>query len=294
MSLWSRLLNRKPKPGLDPRWLKHVRRRYEVEAGYSDYHAFCRSRFTRAPIPGPAPIVEKGRELLRVLDASAARDIQRDVETRFRCLPTVEKSPHLMRFDIDDGRSSRELLERIVTREVDERAACFFGSEYFVYWYSITRATPVPDLGYNSFRWHCDRGPVGHLKLLLYLNGHEEHGGGTELLDLDTTRGLQASGYINAPVRTRVVDLAPLAEQSGVAYAPWSPEMRAGEGILFQPASVLHRGSLPTHGPRHVITVCLLPSPIPWRDAYDRGSHRGKQGDEKWHTNAAELREALA
>jgi len=294
MSLWSRLRHWAENPKLDPRWLERVRRRYEVYAGYSDYHAFCRSRFTRAPLPGPAPIVEKGRELLRVLDAAAVREIQRDVETRFRCQPTVAKSPHLLRFDIDDEPFSRDLLERVVTREVDEQAARFFGSEYFVYWFTITRAMPIPELGYNSFRWHCDRGPVGHLKLLLYLNGHEEHGGGTELLDLETTRGLQASGYVDAPVKTRVGDLAPLAKRFGVAYAPWSPEMQAGEGILFQPASVLHRGSLPTLGPRDVITVCLLPSPIPWRDAYDRGSHRGMQGDDKWHANAAELSEALA
>jgi hypothetical protein len=98
---------------------------------------------------------------------------------------------------------------------------------------------------------------------------------------------------VYAPVKTRVKDLAPLAAQSGIPYAPWSPEMRAGEGILFQPASVLHRGALPTHGPRHVVTVCLLPSPVPWRDAYDRGSHRGMQGDDKWHASAAQLRETL-
>jgi hypothetical protein len=57
---------------------------------------------------------------------------------------------------------------------------------------------------------------------------------------------------------------------------------------------VLHRGLLPTHGRRHVITVCLLPSPIPWRDAYERVADRDVQGDGKWHENAAELREALA
>jgi len=293
-SVFSRLRGWASKPRLDPRWVERVRRRYEIEAGYADYHAFCRSRFTRSPAPGPAPILEEGRERLRVLDASAAREIRREVETRFRCHPTVEKSRHLESFDVDDERWSRDLLERIVTREVDERAARFFGSEYFVYWFTITRAAPVPELGLNSFRWHCDRGPVGHLKLLLYLNGCEEHGGGTEFLDLDATRGLQASGYVFAPVKTRVVDLAPIAARSGVPYAPWSPEMRAGEGILFQPASVLHRGALPTHGPRYVVTVCLLPSPIPWRDAYDRARQLRAHGYDKWHENAAQLREALA
>jgi hypothetical protein len=204
----------------------------------------------------------------------------------------AEGSPSAV-LDVDDEPWSRDLPSGSLTKEVDEQAAGFFGSEYFVYWFTITRATPVPELGLNSFRWHCDRGPVGHLKLLLYLNGHEEHGGGTDFLDLETTRALEPSGYVFAPVKTRVADLAPLAARSAVAWAPWSPQMRAGEGILFQPSNVLHRGRLPTHGERFVITVCLLPSPIAWRDAYDRARVLPSHGYDKWHEQAAQLREAL-
>jgi hypothetical protein len=294
MSVWSRLRALAGKPGLDPRWVERVRRRYDIEGGYAEYHAFCRSRFARAVGEPAEPLLEKGRELLRVLDGSAAHEIERDIETRFRCHPTVAKSRHLERYQIDDQKWSRDLLERIVTPEVDERVSGFFGSEYLVYWYDVTRATPVPELGRNSFRWHCDRGPAAHLKLLLYLNDREEHGGGTAFLDIDTTQRLLPSGYVYAPVKTRVSDLAPIAERFQAPYAPWSPAIRAGEGILFQPARVLHRGLLPTHGRRHVITVCLLPSPIPWRDAYERVAQLVMQGDDKWHEHAAELREALA
>ena len=293
MSVLSRLRDWTAKSRLDPRGVERMRHRYEIEGGYADYHAFCRSRFTRPTLEGPVPLLEKGRELLRVLDGSAAREVEREVETRFRRLPTVAKSRHLERFDVDDEQWSRDLLQRILTQEVDERAAGFLRSEYFVYWYAITRATPVRELGRNSFRWHCDRGPTAHLKLLLYLNDHEEHGGGTEFLDVDTTDRLRVSGYIYAPVKTRVSDLAPIAKRHRVPYAPWSPAMRAGEGILFQPSRVLHRGLLPTHGCRDVITVCLLPSPIPWRETYDRGVHLAMQGDDKWHASAVELREAL-
>jgi hypothetical protein len=274
--------------------VQRTRSRYEVDAGYAAYHDFCRRRFARTLDPAPGPIVEKGRELLRVLDASAAREIQRDVEARFESRPSEPKSPHLRNFVIDDEGWSLALLERIVTREVDARAARFFGSEFFVYWFTITQATPVRELGRNSFRWHCDRGPVGHLKLLLYLNGFDEHGGGTEFLDLETTRGLESSGYVFAPVKTRVADLTSLAARVGVPYAPWAPVMRAGEGILFQPSNVLHRGMLPTHGRRYVITLCLLPSPIPWRDAFERARAMATLGYDKWHEKADELRQALA
>jgi hypothetical protein len=293
MSVFSRLRDWVGSPRLDSRWVERVRTRYEIDSGYADYHRFCRSRFTRGLAPAAAPIVETGRELLRVLDPAAAGEIQQEVEARFRCLPIQAKSEHLERFAVDDEAWGRGLLERVLTREVDEQAARFFGSEFFVYWFTITRASPVRELGRNSFRWHCDRGPVGHLKLLLYLNGHEEHGGGTELLDLATTRALEPSGYVFAPVRTRVIDLAPPAARAGVPYAPWAPEMRAGDGILFQPSSVLHRGALPTRGRRYVVTLCLLPSPVSWRDATDRAGVRPSYGYDKWHAKAEELRQAL-
>jgi hypothetical protein len=294
MAFLSRLRAFATKPRLDPGRFERVRQRYEVDAGYAEYHAFCRSRFQREIAPGQEPLRDQGRELLRILDESRAREIAREIEARFPRHPTAEKSPHLSQFQVDDARFGRDLLERIVTSEVDGRVAGFFGSEFLVYWFTITRATPLPEVGFNSFRWHCDRGPVAHVKLLLYLNGYTEHGGGTEFLDLDATRRISASGYVYAPVKTRQSDLTRIAERHGARYAPWSPEIQAGEGILFQPASVLHRGLLPTRGPRYVVTVCLLPSPIPWRDAADRGGLDWMQEEEKWHEPAEQLRAALA
>ena len=207
------------------------------------------------------------------MTGSDAAAIVRELLERFECVPTREKSQHLQRYGIDDEVFGRRLLEHALTSDLDGRVLRFFRSEYYVHWYSVTRAIPVPQVGLNSFRWHCDRGPRGHLKLLLYLNGFEEHGGSTELLDLETTRRLEASGYVYAPVKTRVHDLGPLAERFGARYEPWAPRMLAGEGLLFQPTSVLHRGLLPTAGPRYVVTVCLLPSPIPWRRALERRRH---------------------
>jgi hypothetical protein len=152
----------------------------------------------------------------------------------------------------------------------------------------------VPELGLNSFRWHCDRGPRAHLKLLFYLNDWSEHGGGTAFLDLETTRRIAASGYVFAPVKTRVADLGPIAQECGVDCAPWLEEMKAGEGILFQPASVLHRGRISTTGPRHVVTLCLLPSPIPWREAQERDVLVRDDAEGKWHAHASHFRDLLS
>ena len=185
-------------------------------------------------------------------------------------------------------------MEAFLTPEVGERVVRFFGSQYLVYWYSVHRAVPVPELKFNSFRWHCDKGPRAHLKLLVYLNDYAEHGGGTEFLDLESTRKLATTGYVFGRVKTRTSDLGPLAARVGVDLAPSSTEPSAGEGMLFQPSNVLHRGLLPTRGPRVVVTLCLLPSPIPWRDALERGVMISVGDDAKWHDDARELQAALA
>jgi hypothetical protein len=294
MSLIPRGLLGPSKRRMDPAWIASIERRYDVKAGYRAYHDHCRERSPHAQVDTTAPIVQTGYEHLRVMPERAAAEIERTVLERFTTHPGLEKSKHLFLFDIDDHLFERSLFERILTADVDQRVMAFFGSEYFVYWYHVSRSLPVPELGLNSFRWHCDRGPRGHLKLLFYLNGWREHGGGTAFLDLETTRKIAASGYVFAPVKTRVEDLGPIARECGVDYAPWLPEMKAGEGILFQPASVLHRGQLSTAGPRHVVTACLLPSPIPWREALHRDVLQRDTADGKWHAQATHFREALA
>ncbi len=124
------------------------------------------------------------------------------------------------------------------------------------------------------------------------MNDYEEHGGRTDFLDMLTTQRIAKTGYVFDSVRTRVSDLAPYAKRVGAAYEPWCPELKAGEGVLFPPARTLHRGFIPRHGPRVVVTLCLLPSPIPWREAFDRGGIPSLD-EGKWHAHAAEIQERL-
>jgi hypothetical protein len=267
------------------------RRKWDADAGYADYHAFCRSRFARSEVPsGETP--SEGYELFQVIAPEVAASLRRRLDTDYECVFTRAKSPHKQVYQIDDPGFDRELLEQVVTPALDERAVRYFGSEYFIYWYSVSRSIPTPTLLRNSFRWHCDNGPEHHLKLLLYLNDYEEHGGGTELLDMATTQRIAKTGYVFAPVRTRVEDLSSHAKRVGAAYEPWGPELKGGEGILFPPVRTLHRGQIPLHGPRVVVTLCLLPSPIPWREAFDRGGIPSLD-EGKWHAHAAEIQERL-
>lgn len=269
------------------------RRRFDLDAGYDAYHEFCRSRFARSVEAPESTVPTLGFERFPVIEADEAATLRRRIETDFKCAVAVEKSPHLLHYQIDDDCFDRELLERILTPAFDSRAIGFFRSEYFVHWYGVSRAVPVPELGENSFSWHCDRGPRNHLKLIVYLNDHSEHGGGTEFLDAYTTSAIARTGYVFGPVKSRLADLSQLAARAGVDYAPWCAEMSAGDGLLFSPARVLHRGLVPTRGPRVVVTVCLLPSPVHWRVALERGAMLRRNRDGKWHSDASVLREIL-
>ena len=282
-----------------PPWVspeKRVEREYDKHdraAGYAEYHAFCRSRFRRELGDSTTPLVTNGRERLRLMSAAEAVALRERIERDYASDHLKAKSQHLTVYAIDDEAFVREILERILTPEVDARAARFFGSEYFVYWTLVSRASPVPSLGFNSFRWHCDKGPRAHLKLIAYLSANADHGGGSEWLDLETTKGLAREGYVFAPVKTRVSDISGPAARAGIDTEPWFPDLEAGESVLFQPSNVLHRGVVPETGVRVAVTACLLPSPIPWREALDRGLRVPLDAGEKWSPDASEFRAAL-
>jgi hypothetical protein len=192
-------------------------------------------------------------------------------------------------FPIDDAEFIEELLTSALTPEVDDRATRFFGSEYLVYWFVVNGAMPLPDENRNAFLWHCDTGPRAHLKLLVYLNSAEEHGGNTAFLDIEATRKLARSGYIFGSLAERREDLSSLAEGVGSRFEPKSWSVKAGEAFLFQPANVLHRGVMPSGDPRYVLHILLLPSPVPWKEALRRKVMIDITRDEKWHRDAREL-----
>jgi hypothetical protein len=187
-----------------------------------------------------------------------------------------------------------EILSAALPEMVDDRLVRFFGSEYLVHWFTLTRTAPAPEQPSVSFRWHCDKGPRAHVKLLVYLNATEEHGGTTSLIDLAETARVARTGYVFGPSGRRTGDLAFLSRLAGAELRECRRPLRAGEGLLFQPASVLHRGISPRRGPRVVLTLCLLPSPIPWREAFRRGAMSDLAQDEKWPANARELLGAAA
>ncbi len=279
---------------LDPRRAERVYREYDDARGYADYHRRCQAQFARArPAHSESALRQRGFEYLNVLEPARAAAILERLET--------EHGLSLLKKDSRDLEGFRvapefivETLDAVLTPAVDDKLAGFFGSEYLVHWVTYSMAPRAPEQASVSFRWHCDRGPRAHLKLIVYLNPTADHGGNTEFIELADTARIGQRGYLFGWTKTRTGEVDHLARIAGTEIRAHQRAMGAGDGVVFQPATVLHRGLSPTLGPRYVITLCLLPSPLPWREAFERGTLSDLAQDDKWHRHAHDLSNTLA
>jgi hypothetical protein len=276
-------------PRLDPSRPARAYRQYDVERGYAEIHATCRRIAPRAGLDEASPLLTDGLEDLRAMPEGDAAAIVERVTAEAALASLKKDSKNLEGYRVTDPARVAEILASALSPDVDARIAGFFESEYFVHWFTISRTPPGEENASVSFRWHCDRGPSAHLKLLVYLNPTEEHGGNTDFLALADTAVLAEKGYLFGPTIKRTGDLAALERLAGRPLHPIRRERRAGEAVLFQPSRVLHRGISPTRGARFVLTLCLLPSPLPWREALRRNAITDLAADEKWHDHAGEI-----
>ena len=103
------------------------------------------------------------------------------------------------------------------------------------------------------------------------------------------------TGYTFGPVKERVEDLGPIAARHGIEIHPKQFSIRAGQGILFEPAQLLHRGLPPSKAPRKIMQILILPSPLPWREALEklRSADLPARRNLAFPLNAKELQEAF-
>lgn len=291
-----RKLKRWFEPDLDPQRVVDVFDEFDRVRGFAAWQAHCRTQLKRA-LPGDtdqAPVVAQGYTTLPVMSADAAAGLLRAVSQDQEIARLKRDSAKLEGYQLDNPELVARLLEASLSAAVDAQALRFFRSEYMVYWYTLSRTAPSSEPASVSFRWHCDKGPQAHLKLLVYLNDYTEHGGGTSYLDLAGSTAVSRTGYMFARGQRRTESLEELAAMAGTPLQAYDHHPRAGDAVLFQPARVLHSGITPTRGPRYVLTLCLLPSPVPWRDALALGMQIDLRTDPLWHDDARLLERQFA
>lgn len=159
-----------------------------------------------------------------------------------------------------------KLLPMILTEEIDSYICSYFNSEYMLYWYTFLESEADMEKRIVSTYWHCDGGPEKHLKMLIYLNAYEEHGGNTKFLDLHSSTQLKNAGYIFNNVSDRVEDLGPLCRAKGIEPVETMYEdIEAGDALLFNPNQLAHIGVVPDKASRYVLQLCFIPSPYPYQ-----------------------------
>lgn len=224
---------------------------FDARHGYDQLDEFCRQNLQR-PIPEHSfELLQSGIEQVSLLGPDYCRKLRNMIDLDSVFLRQRAFKVHT--------------LTNILNRELDDRLVAYFESEYLPLWCGFEKSTAGERNG-HSFRWHCDEGPSRHLRLSLCLNGTYAHGDTIEFVERGTTDAFKREGYVAGDISEPTLDLARRAAGYGADWQPRRLEMAAGDGALFEPANVLHRGISPAHGSRYMIEVCLVPAPAPWHE----------------------------
>ena len=257
LDLASRLLGRER----DPARAEDIWRRFDEDHHYADYLAQCQAQFRRDPPPqADARLAQRGYTYLRALDPQAANEAAAGLAQHSGLQLLKKDDRNLEGFRVEDRPWLAGLLGQILQGPVDERIAGFFGSEYLVHWVTFSLTRQAPEQPIVSFKWHCDKGPSAHLKLIVYLNPTADHGGNTEFMDLDDTLAVARQGYLFGWSKTRTGDVAhhqrhALGQHALVEHRLGAhPHGLAAEYRIARPrrAAIEHHGALadPARQPR--------------------------------------------
>jgi hypothetical protein len=159
------------------------------------------------------------------------------------------------------------LLPAIITEDIDREIISYFQSEYCIFWWSIYEVdSEMESTGYFT-KWHCDSGPQNQLKLIVYLNGYEEHHSYTGFLNKSSTDELKNVGYIYNDINNRVTDLSELCKHYKIDFTPNLVKPRAGDCLIFNPSKIAHKAFTPKEGhKRYALNLCLVQSETGWQD----------------------------
>ena len=149
------------KPTLDTTRVERVYHHFDEACHYREYLERCQAA-TPEEVPWEIArtVRERGFEHLRVMSVEQAAQLREMVVTRTHVAPLRKSAGMVNRLHLDDPGLEERLLNAVLPPSVAEKIRAFFGSEFFVYWFTVTRALPVREQTRNSFLWHCDRGPL--------------------------------------------------------------------------------------------------------------------------------------
>lgn len=265
--------------GLNPERSKGRLLHFDRVRGFDSYAGECRASFGGAGsvVPNAEALAElRDRGVTRVdaMEAQLAAALREQVLALPAATRRFENEDYGEQFVVPEDLETT-ILRAVLPPHLTALIEHYFGSHFHIYNAHITRLPPrAPSK--RSLLWHCDSGPSQHLKLLVYFENSETSGGNTAFLDRRASDGFLEQGYTFGPLRRRRDDLSGLARRLDIRFEPRTWPLMAGQGLLFEPSRVLHRGVIPDRGARHIVTLLLLPSPIPWPQALEEQGVLGR------------------
>ena len=165
-----------------------------------------------------------------------------------------------------------ELFGKVITPEIEQELKAYFNSNFAIMFYSSRNITLQSRETNPSIKWHCDGAPTNSAMLMCYLNSEADHESSTLFMDEEPTRKLKEIGYIYSKVIHRHEEIDDLLEYYEIDKNIHRHNFKAGESIIFGASQVAHRAEVPKiEGARTTLDFCIIPSPVPWREAIEKG-----------------------
>ena len=150
-----------------------------------------------------------------------------------------------------------------ILKKIDSKLQSYYGSFYTTYWIQIQRNNPGAVEAGSAFQWHTDDNPIGVMKVFIYLNDVKESNGAFRAFPKLATTYLFLKGFRSNGIETRV-KAQPMVNKFYERYPKALKILEGQTGTLLGfDNNLVHKGTLPRNGYRHVVQILLYPSNVP-------------------------------
>lgn len=254
---------------------------FNINKAYVTYARECAKRYAaqHGPVDLPPSPLENGEPfaLRQVIPGGQARSLSSltsDLIDR--------KDPRVIRPPTEKGMLQIQsplktlglgILDTLRAPEMHRAMLQFFRGHYRLRGTAAWRTYPTDHANFHSWLWHCDTYPPHTCKIFLHLTPVTGETGATRFMNLEDTMAYRRAGYFGQYGEERLDDLETFAKEHGIPYRPFHVDAEPGDASVFNP-NCLHRAVPPKHDFRDVVQLYLLPSPIPWEEAFERERER--------------------